>query len=191
MSLDDEIVVVSGLPRSGTSLMMQMLDRGGLPVLSDQVRAADPDNPRGYFELERVKQLKRDHRWLPTARGHVVKMVSPLLYDLPPGEQYRVLFMERDLEEVLASQEKMLQRLGRPAVPRDQMRSSFQLHLKRLFEWLPDQPHLRVLTVSYNALVADSLSQVSTIADFLDGRPSISRMLEAIDPSLHRNRATG
>src|SRR5205809_5271301 len=104
--MSTEIVVVSGLPRSGTSLMMQLLHAGGIPALTDHIRAPDTDNPRGYFEFERVKKVKEDAAWLPDARGKVVKMVSQLLYDLPATERYRVVFMERDLEEVLASQEK-------------------------------------------------------------------------------------
>jgi len=189
MPLDSEIVIVSGLPRSGTSLMMQMLDRGGIPALTDQVRTADADNPRGYYEFERVKQLQQDRSWLPQARGRVVKMVSPLLYQLPSAESFRIIFMQRELEEVLASQEKMLQRRNRPAIPRDQMRASYKLHLERLFEWLPRQSYLRVLPVSYNELLADSLPQVQRIADFLDRQADPSRMLEAVDPGLHRNKA--
>src|SRR5215468_203263 len=108
MVMSSEIIIVSGLPRSGTSLMMQMLHAGGIRVLTDGERAADTDNPRGYFEFERVKQTKRDPSWLPVARGMAVKMISQLLYDLPASEQYRVLFLERDMEEVLRSQEKML-----------------------------------------------------------------------------------
>src|SRR6516165_1289807 len=107
-----EIVIVSGLPRSGTSLMMQMLDHGGVPVVTDHIRSADTDNPKGYYEFEQVKTIKRDTSWLPATRGKAFKMVSQLLYDLPPGETYRIIFMERDLDEVLLSQEKMLTRLG-------------------------------------------------------------------------------
>jgi hypothetical protein len=188
MSLDSEIIVVSGLPRSGTSLMMQMLDRGGLPVLADEIRAADPDNPRGYYEFERVKQTKQDPSWLPEARGKVVKMVSSLLYDLPDTETYRILFMERDMEEVLDSQEKMLRRLNRPAAPKDQMKASFAIHLDRLHKWLPRQRHLRVLKVSYNRLLSDPAPVVRTVSEFLDGRPSPDQMLKAIDTSLYRNR---
>src|SRR5438445_13894335 len=106
-----EIIIVSGLPRSGTSVMMQMLENGGVEVLTDNLRTADTDNPRGYYELEPVKRIKRDASWLPQTRGKAFKMVSQLLYDLPPGESYRIIFMERDLDEVLASQEKMLRRL--------------------------------------------------------------------------------
>ena len=118
MSLDSQIVVASGLPRSGTSLLMQMLDAGGLEVVSDHVRAADIDNPRGYYELERVKQIQKDDSWLPAMRGKAFKMVSQLLYHLPPTEGYRVIFMRRNLEEVIASQEKMLQCRKAPAAPR-------------------------------------------------------------------------
>src|SRR5215475_8067096 len=99
----NEIVVVSGLPRSGTSLMMQMLDKGGLEVVTDKIRAADTDNPRGYYEYEQVKKIKQDKSWLPATRGKAFKMVSQLLYDLPPTEKYRVIFMERDFEEMLDS----------------------------------------------------------------------------------------
>src|SRR5262249_6596555 len=130
-----EIIVVSGLPRSGTSLMMQMLDGGGVEVVTDHVRTADTDNPRGYYELERAKAINRDAAWLPATRGRAFKMVSQLLYDLPPGETYRVIFMERDLEEVLRSQEKMLARLGRAAAPREEIRAAYALHLERLHEW--------------------------------------------------------
>src|SRR5579864_8247467 len=106
--MDAEIIIVSGLPRSGTSLMMQMLDNGGVEVVTDNVRTADTDNPRGYYEFEQVKTIKRDTSWLPATRGRAFKMVSQLLYDLPPSEAYRIIFMERDLEETLLSQEKML-----------------------------------------------------------------------------------
>src|SRR5262249_61192257 len=93
--VDSEIIIVSGLPRSGTSLMMQMLDQGGLEVVTDNIRTADTDNPRGYYEFERVKKIKEDTSWLPATRGKVFKMISQLLYDLPPTERYRVIFMER------------------------------------------------------------------------------------------------
>src|SRR5713101_3371282 len=120
--MNSEIIIVSGLPRSGTSLMMQMLENGGVEIVTDNIRAADTDNPRGYYEFEKVKKIKQDASWLPATRGKAFKMVSQLLYDLPTSEQYRIIFMERDLEEVLLSQEKMLQRLGRNAAPREEMK---------------------------------------------------------------------
>ena len=115
MSLEMEIIIVSGLPRSGTSLLMQMLAAGGITVITDKLRTADADNPRGYYEVELVKKIKQDASWLPQVRGKAVKMISQLLYDLPASESYRVILMERDLDEVLVSQEKMLERLGRTA----------------------------------------------------------------------------
>src|SRR5438270_5105425 len=127
--MNSEIIIVSGLPRSGTSLMMQMLDQGGVEVLTDNIRTADTDNPRGYYEFEKVKKIKQDASWLPQTRGKAFKMVSQLLYDLPASEQYLIIFMERDLDEMLLSQEKMLERLNRPAAPREQIRQSYTLHL--------------------------------------------------------------
>lgn len=189
MSLDAEIIIVSGLPRSGTSLMMQMLHGGGLPVVTDAVRSADTDNPRGYFEFEPVKKTRDDPSWLPAVRGKVVKMVSSLLYDLPPTELYRIVFMERELGEVLDSQEKMLQRLNRPVATADSMRSSFVLHLERLSRWLSQQRHMQVLGVSYNQMLSNSEHEVRRVAEFLDGRPEVDRMLQAIDPALYRNRS--
>ena len=118
---------------------MQMLaEHGGVEVVTDDVRTADPDNPRGYLEYEAVKDIQQDAfpYWLPAARGKSIKMISMLLYHLPPTERYKVLFMERDLDEVLQSQETMLHRLNRTAAPRDQMRESFQIHLDQLDKWL-------------------------------------------------------
>src|SRR5687767_1046860 len=109
----DTITVVSGLPRSGTSMMMRMLEAGGIPVLIDNVRQPDEDNPAGYYEFEQVKQVRDNTQWLPSARGKTVKMVYRLLYDLPSQFDYRVIFMRRNLDEVLASQQKMLERKGK------------------------------------------------------------------------------
>jgi hypothetical protein len=184
------IIIVSGLPRSGTSLMMQMLDNGGVPVVTDNIRAADTDNPRGYYEFERVKNIKQDASWLPATRGKAVKMVSQLLYDLPAGENYRVIFMERDLDEVLASQEKMLLRLGRPTAPRNQMKRSFTLHLDKLHVWLVAQQHLKVLRVRYNDLIQGPDAEADRVYKFLGGNINVERMAGTVDPALYRNRRT-
>src|SRR5258708_2609841 len=135
-----EIVIVYGLPRSGTSLMCQMLENGGIPVVTDSIRTPDADNPRGYLELEKVKKIKEDASWLPETRGKAFKMVSQLLYNLPVTERYRVIFMQRDLDEMLISQEKMLERLGRPVAPRELIRNSYISHLERLHDMLDKQP---------------------------------------------------
>jgi hypothetical protein len=185
--MSSEIVVVSGLPRSGTSLMMQLLHAGGIPALTDHIRTPDPDNPRGYFEFERVKKVKEDTAWLKEARGKVVKMVSQLLYDLPPTELYRVVFMERDLEEVLDSQEKMLRRLGRPMAPRDGLRRAFALHLNRVRRWLTEQPNVVALRIRYVDVVTRTVEEVGRVNEFLGGRLEPTAAFRAVDPSLYRN----
>jgi Sulfotransferase domain len=183
----DDIIIVSGLPRSGTSLMMQMLENGGVAVLTDHVRTADTDNPRGYYELEKVKRIKQDASWLPEARGKAFKMVSQLLYDLPASERYRILFMERDLDEMLRSQEKMLERLHRPAGPRDEMKRAYTLHLDRLHRWLGQQRNMAVLCVSYNDLVERPQREAQRVSEFLGGA-DVPGMTATVDPSLYRNR---
>jgi len=188
MAPDSEIILVSGLPRSGTSLMMQMLDRGGVPILTDAIRTADDDNPRGYYEFEPVKQTSRDPSWLALARGKAVKIVSSLLFDLPDTESYRILFMERHMDEVLESQEKMLRRLNRPAAARVDLKAAFTTHLRRVFEWLSRQRHMRVLRVSYNRLLTAPQLEIQRVSEFLEGRAAPEGMLEAVDPSLYRNR---
>jgi hypothetical protein len=183
-----EIIIVSGLPRSGTSVMMQMLDSGGVEVVTDHVRTADTDNPKGYYEYEQVKAIKRDTAWVPATRGKAFKMVSQLLYHLPPDETYRVIFMERDMEEVLRSQEKMLARLGRPPAPREEIRRAYAVHLERLHEWLGQQPNLAVLRVGYKGLVERPAEQAQRVREFLGGRADVEAMVKAVDPSLYRNR---
>src|SRR5262249_45893158 len=147
------IIIVSGLPRSGTSLMMQMLRNGGVEIVTDHLRVPDADNPRGYYEWEQVKRIKTDATWLPATRGKAIKIVSPLLYHLPADEVYQIIFMERDLDEVLQSQEMMLKRSNQPAVPREDMKQSYIIHLKRIRQWLSLQRHMRVHYVRFNELV--------------------------------------
>jgi hypothetical protein len=188
--MGSEIIIVSGLPRSGTSLMMQMLDNGGVPVITDHIRAADTDNPKGYYEFEQAKTIKRDTTWLPAARGKAFKMVSQLLYHLPPGETYRIIFMERDLDEMLLSQEKMLTRLGRTPAPREEIKRAYSIHLERLHEWLRQQGNMTVLRVTYNHVVERPREQAHRVWEFLGGRLDIEEMVKAVDPSLYRNRKT-
>ena len=186
--MDSDIIIVSGLPRSGTSLMMQMLDKGGLPVVTDNIRAADTDNPRGYYEYEQVKKIKQDTSWLPATRGKVFKMISQLLYYLPQAERYRVIFMERDMDEMLRSQDKMLERLGRKGAPHDQIKQSYLLHVQKLRDWLRLQKNMEVLYVSYNDLVERSEEQAERVSEFLGGKGNVEHMVGAVDPSLYRNR---
>jgi hypothetical protein len=186
--MDTDIIVVSGLPRCGTSLMMQMLANGGIEVVADNIRTADADNPRGYYEFERVKKIKQDASWLPETRGKAVKMVSQLLYDLPSTERYRIIFMERDMEEMLDSQEKMLKRLGRKAAPRQEIKSAFAKHLERLFQWLGQQRNMQVIRISYNALLEHSEEQARLVREFLDCKIDLARMIHSVDRALYRNR---
>jgi len=186
--MSNEIIIVSGLPRSGTSLMMQMLDQGGVEVVTDNIRRADTDNPRGYYELEQVKKIKNDVSWLPATRGKAFKMVSQLLYELPPTEGYRIIFMERDLDEMLGSQEKMLARLKKPAAPRATIERSFIEHLRRLHEWLANQPNMKVLYVCYNELLEGPEQQAKRVSAFLGGQPDAAKMAMTVDSSLYRNR---
>ena len=187
-TMTSEIVIVSGLPRSGTSLMCQMLENGGIEVVTDSIRTPDTDNPRGYFELEKVKKIKEDASWLPETRGKAFKMVSQLLYNLPATERYRVIFMQRDLDEMLTSQEKMLERLGRPAAPREIVRQNFVTHLDRLHRMLDEQPHIAVLRVDYKSLVERPGEMAEVVNNFLGNRGDIGRMAASVDPSLYRNR---
>lgn len=188
MTSTSDIFIVSGLPRSGTSLMMQMLHQGGLEVMTDQIRTADVDNPKGYFEFEAVKSIEDDASWLPRSRGKVFKMISLLLYQLPATERYRILFMDRDLEEILQSQEAMLRRLERPAIPRDQMREAFTIHLEQFNNWLTGRADMAVLHVAYTDLIEEPARQAQRINEFLGTSLDLGAMAKAIDPALYRNR---
>jgi hypothetical protein len=186
--MNSEIVIVSGLPRSGTSLMMQLLTAGGIEPVTDNIRTADTDNPHGYYEFERAKKIKRDASWLPECRGKVVKMISQLLYDLPPTERYRIVFMERDLDEVLESQEKMLRRLNQSTSPRDEMTHAFTQHLTRLNKWLAEQTNMLVLRVRYVDVMSKPADELARLGDFLAGRLNLTAAATTIDQSLYRNR---
>ena len=188
--MNNGIIIVSGLPRSGTSLMMQMLDNGGVPIVTDHIRTADQDNPRGYYEYEQVKQIKNNISWLPHARGKAFKMVSQLLYELPASERYRIIFMERDLDEMLASQEKMLARLNKPSAPRAPIERAFREHLRKVRMWLAGQVNIDVLFVSYNNLLERPEEEAERVAAFLGGSTDSGRMSKSVDQSLYRNRKT-
>lgn len=186
------IIVVSGLPRSGTSLMMKMLEAGGLTTLTDNLRLADDDNPKGYYEFERVKQLdKGDATWLAEAPGKVVKIISALLRHLPPTYNYQVIFMQRAMPEVLASQRKMLRHRGEEEnnINDAEMAALFGKHLQTTKSWWQQQPNIKVIEVDYNQMVADPLPYIQRIEKFLGRSLNTVQMAQAIDPALYRNRA--
>jgi hypothetical protein len=190
------IVVVSGLPRSGTSMAMKMLDAGGLEVVTDGLREADESNPKGYFELEAVKQLdkKGDTAWLKAARGKAVKIISFLLTYLPEENDYRVIFMQRDLHEVLASQNKMLvQRSEAPGTPDEdvQMRAHYEKHLAKVHRFLASRRCFSVLCVDYRSALERPREEAQRINEFVGGGLNVGRMSEVGDPALYRNRRSG
>ena len=189
--MDSETVtVVSGLPRSGTSMMMRMLEAGGTEVLTDGMRRADEDNPKGYYEFERVKQLEHDKSWLKDTRGKAVKIIAALLKHLPPDYTYKVIFMHRRLEETLTSQKQMLVRRGEPseAVSDDRMAKLFQQHLRRVDAWLAEQPNIEVFYVNYNQILQRPLEHAQRINGFLGNTLNTEDMASAVDRTLYRQR---
>jgi hypothetical protein len=187
----EEIVVVSGLPRSGTSMMMKMLEAGGVEGVTDGIREADEDNPEGYFEFEPVKRLKEGSAWMAEARGKGIKVVSGLLRDLPPGYRYKVIFMRREMGEVLASQRAMLVRRGKEVGEAEdaQLRELFAGHLAEVEQWLRRQPHFEVLDVGYERGIDEPLEVAQAVGAFLDRELDIERMAAVVNPNLYRQRA--
>jgi len=169
--------------------MMRMLSSGGLATITDGERTADDDNPRGYFELERVKQVAKDQAWLEGAEGKVVKVISQLLKDLPTNRQYRVVFMRRNLDEVLASQKKMLGNRGEENRSEDQsMKELFVAHLDEMERWIRSAPHMQVCYVNYSRTIEAPATQVARINTFIGGQLDEAAMIAAVEPKLYRNR---
>jgi hypothetical protein len=184
------IYIISGLPRSGTSMMMKILEAGGMEILTDHLRTADEDNPKGYFEFERVKQLQSgDTAWVTQAQGRVVKVISFLLQYLPAQYSYKVIFMRRDVNEILASQREMLIRRGEETNESDtRVADTFQEHLKRVRVWLANQPNIQVLYVDYNALMKAPERSIRSVYDYLALELDLEKMLSVPDANLYRQR---
>jgi hypothetical protein len=182
------VTVVAGVPRSGTSLMMQMLAAGGMPILSDGIRAADVDNPLGYLEFEPVKRTREDASWLDKAPGRAVKMVYALLYDLPPAYYYRIILVQRDLTETIASQQAMLRRLGLKGadLPNDRLAELFREEFRKIGEWLEGRSNFRYLEIHYRDCLNNAQSVAERVNRFLGGTLDVSRMARVPDPTLHR-----
>jgi hypothetical protein len=185
------ITIVSGLPRSGTSLMMQMLAAGGVPILSDGERPADVDNPRGYLEWERIKQLPKDPACIAEAEGKAVKVISLLLLSLPEGHEYRVIFMQRPLAEVLASQDVMLHHRGtaKPGTDASAVTAAFDKNLRAVNAWLDSKAHVKTLRVSYHDVLRDAEDIGKKLASFLEIELNLEAMTRQVDASLYRNRS--
>ena len=189
------IIVVSGLPRSGTSMMMKMLGAGGLPLVTDRVRPADESNPEGYFELEAVKDLDkaavRDVAWLADARGRAVKILSALLPYLPESYNYRVILMQRPLPEVIASQNTMLARAGEATdvIPVADLTTQYETHLRRTQALLASRPCFETLAVRYGDVLADPRVQADRVSGFVGASLNVDAMAGAVDARLYRNRS--
>jgi hypothetical protein len=183
-------MIVSGLPRSGTSLMMQMLAAGGMPILSDGERIADADNPRGYCEWERIKQLPKEPGCIGEAEGKAVKVISQLLFALPGGHDYRIIFIERPLPEVVASQAEMIRRRGTTgaALPEAALIAGLKMHLNQVNAWLAQKRDLAVLRVEYRAVLRDPTVAAESVQKFVERKLDVRSMARQVDSSLYRQR---
>ena len=184
------IIIVSGLPRSGTSMMMRMLQAGGIPLWHDGIRVADDQNPHGYFELERVKDLTDtvDKTWLRDGRGRAMKVISPLLEHLPRTNNYKVIFMRRDLRDVLVSQAKMLAKRGEhDHLADDVLRRHYESHLRRVNHLLSHDSSFAVLDVAYRDVLSDPKRAADRVDQFIGGL-DVASMAAAVDASLVRSR---
>lgn len=171
-------------------MMMRMLEAGGIPVLVDNLRQADEDNPNGYYEFERVKQVRRDASWLDDARGKAVKMVYRLLYDLPEQDSYRVIFMTRKLQEVIASQNIMLERNDRGSddLSGEQLAEIYSKQLSEVRTWLNSHPNFEVMWVDYGSVLDETQRVADELNQFLQGGLNTNAMVEVPNPSLYRQR---
>lgn len=185
------VTVVSGLPRSGTSMMMRMLEAGGIAPVVDGERKANADNPMGYYEFEPVKALKEDSSWVAKATGQAVKVIYKLVYDLPNNVPYRIVFMQRDIDEVLSSQEKMMRRdgLDPDTIGRDLLYNLFQTDVMDFRRWAEVQGNIRIMYADYRRMIDEPEEMSRHIAEFLGEDLDIQAMASVVDPDLYRNRA--
>lgn len=192
MRFGEPIVVVSGLPRSGTSMAMKMLEAGGLSTVQDGIRTADEDNPKGYYEDERVKDLHQDvdRTWIRDSRGKAIKIISFLLTHLPEDNNYKIIFMRRPFEEVLASQAKMLQRRGETNETSDeQMIEVYKDHLWKVNRLLKRKPCFEVLDVEYRSVLGSPRQEADRMTAFLGDSLDAEKMAAMVDANLYRNRS--
>jgi hypothetical protein len=185
------VIIVSGLPRSGTSMMMKMLEAGGVPIMTDAVRQADVDNPKGYLEYERVKNLEKetDKSYIREGRGKALKVISFLLKDLPDDCFYRVIFMRRHLDEVITSQNRMLDRRGEEAIDgRETMAEAYRNHLAAVKIMVRKRPNFEMLEFRYDEAVADPRKAARAVNVFLGGTLDETAMVGVVDAELYRNR---
>jgi len=183
----EQITVVSGLPRSGTSLMMQMLNNGGLEILKDDKRKADISNPKGYFEYEPVMSIHKDNSWLKKSKDKSVKIIAPLLKYLDPQFRYKVIFMKRDLYEIIRSQQIMI---GKdPETFSVKLYNAYHRQLSTIENWKDREPFIELLYIDYKDLLESPEQNINKIEKFLAVNLDTQNMAKAIDKSLYRNKA--
>lgn len=183
------ITIVSGLPRSGTSLMMQMLQAGGMTLIMDEKRSADTHNPKGYFEYERVKSLDADNTWLNISHGKCIKILFHLLKFMPHQFTYKIIFMQRDLDEVIESQDKILKEQYAIGLDKDKsIKKIFENELSAIEKWLINQKNVSLLNIQYKDIIENALQEVIRIETFLDIPLNKYQMIKMVDPSLYRNK---
>ncbi|OIQ30100.1 MAG: hypothetical protein BM564_03850 [Bacteroidetes bacterium MedPE-SWsnd-G2] len=180
------MVIVSGLPRSGTSLMMQMMNNGGLEVLTDNQRKSDDSNPKGYFEYEPVMSIHKDNSWVELAKNKSVKVVAPLLKHLPSEYRYKVIFMNRDITEVIKSQQKMIGR-DTETLP-VKLFDAFQKQLQVVDTWKEKEPGVEMMYVNYKDVLENPNDLVNQISDFISVDMDQEAMISSVDKSLYRNK---
>lgn len=169
--------------------MMQMLAAGGLPILTDQERKPDIDNPRGYYEWEPVKLLPKQPNRIDEAEGKAVKVISELLFALPRGRDYKLIFMERPLPEVLASQDEMLKRRGSSdLVDHALLTQAFREHMQQVISWLELRTEIPICRMGFRKVLRDPSGSAQTICDFLEVNLNKEAMARAVEVSLYRNR---
>jgi hypothetical protein len=189
----EDIIIVSGLPRSGTSMMMKMLDAASIPIMTDGEREADIDNPKGYFEYERVKDLENDtdKSYIGEARGKVIKVISFLIKELPDDYSYRIIFMRRDIDEVIASQNKMIYRLGTEdtSATDAEVKKLYQRHLVQVKNLVDKKKNIEMIDVSHRRAINDPQGVAEQVNEFLGGELDVQTMAAVVDKKLYRNRA--
>ena len=184
------LYIVSGLPRSGTSMLMHMLDAGGIEVLTDNKRQPDPDNPKGYYEYEPVKNLSKDASWIKDIDGKGLKIISHLLPYLPQDNFYRTVFILRSLEEILESQRKMLERRNEvfDDTAQKHLALKFRDHLYQIRLWIARQAHINCLFIKYTDIIDDPVKCAQSISRFFGVDCDLRAMASVVDPTLYRNR---
>lgn len=188
---ENQIIIVSGLPRSGTSMMMNILNSGGVPALIDNIRKSDKDNPKGYWEFESVKNLiNGEYSWLDQSKGKCVKVISYLLTYLPENYSYKVIFLERDLSEILKSQQIMMTQNQNMISNQDDEKIStiFKKHLESAKDFLQSNRQFETYYANYNKILDSPKKEIEKLNQFLNGRLDASKTMDVIDRTLYRNR---